>query len=73
MYVAHHGVLKVSTPLLDYIRQRKEERIRIREEKKEERRRREADRRKIREEERRRPQKEAYSRDGGKEKGKVFF
>lgn len=44
----------MSTPLLDYIRHRKEEKIRIREEKKEERRRREADRRKMREEERRR-------------------
>ena len=49
-----NGAGKLSTPLLEYIRQRKQERIRLREDRREEKRRKDMERRRLREEERRR-------------------
>lgn len=49
---ANNGLIKVKTPLLEYIEQRKAEKLRSKEEKKEERRRKELERKKAREEER---------------------
>jgi len=45
----------MSTPLLDYLRKKKEDKMRFREEKKEERRKKDADRRKQREDDRKKP------------------
>lgn len=55
----------MSTPLLDYLRKKKEDKIRIREEKKEERRKKDVDRRKQRDDERKNKQKD-YKRPGEK-------
>ncbi|CAG0887003.1 unnamed protein product [Darwinula stevensoni] len=49
-----NGAGKLSTPLLEYIRQRKQERLRLREDRREEKRRKDLERRRLREEERRR-------------------
>ncbi|KAK7078064.1 Regulator of nonsense transcripts 3B [Halocaridina rubra] len=49
---ANNGLIKVKTPLLEYIEQRKAEKLRSKEEKKEERRRKELERKRAREEER---------------------
>lgn len=51
---ANNGVPKITTPLIEYLKQRKLEQQKIREEKREERKRREMEKRRLREEERRR-------------------
>lgn len=51
---ANNGVLQASTPLIDYLRQKKAEKQRIREEKREERKRKENEKKRMKEEERRR-------------------
>jgi len=63
---ANKGVIKASTPLLDYLRKKKEDKIRIREEKKEERKKKEADKRKQREDERRKIKEKEQKRHGEK-------
>ena len=50
---ANNGYLKVKTPLLEYIEQKKAEKLRSKEEKREERRRKEFERKKAKEEEKR--------------------
>jgi len=51
---ANNGVSQASTPLIDYLRQKKAEKQRIREEKREERKKRELEKKRMKEEERRR-------------------
>ncbi|XP_023226219.1 regulator of nonsense transcripts 3A-like isoform X2 [Centruroides sculpturatus] len=51
---ANNGIPKITTPLIEYLKQRKLEQQKIREEKREERKRREMEKRRLREEERRR-------------------
>lgn len=48
---ANHGVLKVSTPLIEFIKNKKLEKIRLREERREERRRKQLEQKRLREEE----------------------
>ncbi|XP_076337692.1 uncharacterized protein LOC143239923 isoform X3 [Tachypleus tridentatus] len=62
---ANNGVLKLTTPLIEYIKQKKLEKQKVREEKREERKRRELERKRQKEEERRRrkAEKEEKVRD----------
>uniref|UniRef100_A0A0P4W7Z5 UPF3 domain-containing protein n=1 Tax=Scylla olivacea TaxID=85551 RepID=A0A0P4W7Z5_SCYOL len=69
---ANNGYLKVKTPLLEYIEQRKAEKLRSKEEKREERRRKEFERKKAKEDEKRKKkevkeQKEMKKKDDQKE------
>lgn len=60
---ANNGVIKVKTPLLEFIEQKKAEKLRSKEEKKEERRRKEFERKKAREEDKRKKKEVKDHRD----------
>ncbi|CAB3374941.1 Hypothetical predicted protein [Cloeon dipterum] len=57
---ANKGGAKVSTPLLDYLRKKKEDRIRIREERKEERDKKRAEKKKIKDDEKKKQKDKRY-------------
>lgn len=60
---ANNGVIKVKTPLLEFIEQKKAEKLRSKEEKKEERRRKEFERKKARDEDKRKKKEVKDHRD----------